>query len=372
MLRMKKSKVFFIIPTLDGGGAERVFTIVLNHLDHIKYELYLVLLRKEGKFLTQVPDHVHILSLNASRVLKAIPTLIRLTRLHKPDIIISGFLHVNLSILMLKWFFPSTTRIVVRETIVLSKHLRTLGKTEKVLLKLLIKWFYPLTNVIICQSTDMRDDLVKEFGINNDKLTIIRNPVDVTSLQKIIEDNPIQLSRHRYKIVAMGRLTYQKGFDLLINALAIVHEELNSVTLYLLGEGEELDSLKKKVYQEGLAGCVEFLGFVENPYRYLAAADVMAFSSRYEGFPNAVIESLACGTPVVAFNSPGGLNEIIVDDFNGWLVPEEDIQGFAKALIEAKNKKLNRDRIVSDINYRYNTASIINQYDTLLTNLLQR
>jgi glycosyltransferase involved in cell wall biosynthesis len=133
-------------------------------------------------------------------------------------------------------------------------------------------------------------------------------------------------------MVSAGTLEHRKGFDLLIDAMSKIVKENDKVHLTLLGDGPEKENLRKQIKSLSLSDNVRLAGFQKNPFIYFSRADLFVLSSRYEGLPNAVLESLACGTPVVAFNCPGGIDEIIVNESQGVLVPVNDVQALAKAI----------------------------------------
>jgi glycosyltransferase involved in cell wall biosynthesis len=110
------------------------------------------------------------------------------------------------------------------------------------------------------------------------------------------------------RLVSAGRLTYQKGFDMLIDAVARC---TRSVHLTILGEGPLRRELEERARAKGVSDRVRFAGFLKNPYPFFAQSDAFVLSSRYEGFPNVVLEALACGAPVIALPAPGGVREIL-------------------------------------------------------------
>jgi glycosyltransferase involved in cell wall biosynthesis len=142
--------------------------------------------------------------------------------------------------------------------------------------------------------------------------------------------------------VGCGRLTPQKGFADLIDAFTRVRAVLPA-SLWIVGEGEERGRLERQIRRLGLTDSVRLLGFRRNPYQYLAAADVFALSSRYEGFGNVVVEAMACNTPVVATDCPYGPAEIISDGLNGVLTPPADAEALSQAIIRVlKDPSLQR------------------------------
>ena len=173
-----------------------------------------------------------------------------------------------------------------------------------IMLKLLYKVLMPTANKVIVNSQAMYDDLQKR-KIKNNKLLLLHNPVDHLKIRKVKI-----LNRHPgrgLRLVAMGRLVYQKGFDRIIPIL----KEINNVHLTILGEGPDYIKLFNLSKSLGVENKINFKGFVDNVNTYIAAADYFILPSRWEGLPNSALESLALGTPVISFNEVVGLLDII-------------------------------------------------------------
>ena len=139
-------------------------------------------------------------------------------------------------------------------------------------------------------------------------------------------------NRREHRIVAMGRLTAQKGFDLLLQAFAKVAVTYSDWTLDILGEGDARKQLEALAQTLGIGERVRFRGWTAEPEGILNVAAVFALSSRYEGFPNALLEAMAVGLPCVSFDCDSGPAEIIRDTVDGLLVPAEDVDALASAL----------------------------------------
>jgi len=176
---------------------------------------------------------------------------------------------------------------------------------------------YPRFDLVICQSAYMRDDLIRHFAFPRSKAVVIHNPVDTERIRRLASNGHPVSDRGRSAsacsgrmphLVAAGRLSREKGFDLLIEALALCDAIRPRLTL--LGEGPLRSALERLAIDKRVADRVCFAGFQNNPYPFFAQADAFVLSSRYEGFPNVVLEALACGTPVIATPAPGGLAEI--------------------------------------------------------------
>jgi glycosyltransferase involved in cell wall biosynthesis len=184
---------------------------------------------------------------------------------------------------------------------------------------------------IVCQTEAMRDDVVRA-GVPADRTVVIPNPLDLAAIAaRAAGDSPF--GGKGPHLVAAGRFVPAKGFDLLLDAFAEVARAHPEARLHLLGEGPERAALEAKAAALGLGSQVAFEGFLENPYPWLRHADLFVLPSRYEGFPNVVLEALALGTPVAAFDCPGG--SAVVDGVNGRVVPAGDVGALAAAISAA-------------------------------------
>jgi glycosyltransferase involved in cell wall biosynthesis len=168
-------------------------------------------------------------------------------------------------------------------------------------------------------------------AVRPDQVVYLPNPVDVDAIARrgraaspFTGEGP--------HVLAVGRLTDQKGFDLLLTAFAEVASGGAPGTLTIVGAGEQRDALAAQAERLGIAGRVRLAGFQAEPYPWFAHADLFVLSSRYEGMPNVVLEALASGCPVVAFDCPHGVRELVQDGVNGRLLAPEDVPGLARAL----------------------------------------
>lgn len=304
-----KKKVCFLIPSLRGGGAERVIVTLLNYLDTSKFELVLVVLdTRNSVYLNNVPDVVRLIDLRVKRVRYALVRIFKILHKERPDIVFSTLGHLNLAIGLLRPFLPNSAVYIARESNTVSEVL--INSEKNFVWYLAYKFLYRSFDAVVCQSRDMYKDLVANFGLPSKRLLIINNPVDLKKV-RVLSKKKIKYAFNNdvINIVAAGRLTHQKGFDILLNAAALIGNE--NFKISILGEGEEEVNLKKLAKSLNISSRINFIGFVNNPYPYFSQADLFVLSSRYEGFPNVVLEALACGTPVIATPCPGGINEIL-------------------------------------------------------------
>lgn len=351
-------KIYFLLPGLTFGGAERVIFTLCNELDRSKFAPTLVLFSKEGMPLELVKSDVEVIDLKISRIRYAIFGVIKWIKKEKPDIVFGGWGEVSSLLSPVIPFFKKT-KFVARETNVVSEHVK---RKE-------IKFFYRFYNhfdKIIAQSDDMKMDLIKNWKINPEKIVKINNPVDVEFIESQMISEEKLFSSEFKNVVAIGNLTQRKGFDLLLN----VFEKLKDkpIKLYIIGDGRDREKLAKQKEELDLEN-VEFLGIQKNPYPFLKQADLFVLSSRYEGFPNVLLEAGVCGTFALANEAPGGINEIIQPGINGEVFPIEDFDGFATKILMCLENDYDKESIRESIVSRFSKEKIVERYNLILSEL---
>jgi len=369
-LRTKKNNrvsILFVIPSLQGGGAERVMVTLLSHLDCRKFRLVLAVVdMRDAVFAKGVPEDVEIVDLNCSRVRYAMPKIIRLIWSRKPEVVFSTLGHLNLGIAILRPLLPNGVRYISRESIVVS--MLPMAYSVPFWWGWAYRHFYRRFDKVICQSQDMRNDLIKNFGLPAEKAVVINNPVDIEGIRhsasKLATKNFSDTDYddvNTINLIAAGRLTKQKGFDLLIEAIALCNN--SRLKLTLLGEGPLRNELQLLAEKKGVSRQICFAGFQNNPYPFFAQADAFVLSSRFEGFPNVVLEALACGTPVIATPAPGGVKEIL-ERIDGCALAESvSAEGLANAI---KAFSFDKRKLSVDVVEPYNVEFITQCYEQVL------
>lgn len=348
--------ILFILPDLNMGGAERIITLLINNLDKNKFTPKLLLMRKEGYYLELLDKNIEIIDIKTSRIRNAFFPIVKVLRTLKPDIVFGGWGEVSAYLAPIIPFFPKI-RFIARETNIVSQHVT---RPE-------IRFFYRFYNnfdSVIAQSDDMKNDLINNLKIHEEKIIKINNPVDVDAVEaKSLEPMNFPFFEDYKNVVAIGNLSYRKGFDNLLKVFSYLKNE--NIFLYIIGEGddkEKLIELKDSLQIKN----VKFLGKITNPYPYLKNADLFILSSRYEGFPNVLLEAGATGTFSLANNCKGGINEIIEENINGRIISIEDHKNFAEEIKITLSKKYDKNRIKNSIINRFSKDKIIHQYEKIL------
>lgn len=338
----KMKKVFFLIPTLGGGGAERVMFYLLKSVDRSKFIPSLILFERDGELLLQLPSDINIMVLKSDKnilwriwgftwfILASRFSL--LAKTEKPDVVVSFMWYANLIALMARLFSRIDYRVIVSERYGLTVSYE--GKLIEFLRRIIIHFIYPRSDSIIVNSKEMGRQLIQKFGIPQNKVAIIYNPIDICRVTEFSKEKVDRLW-HKEKIpiiIGIGRLTPQKGFSYLIKTIHKVSEEGVPCSLIILGQGKEERELKNLVIELEMESKIFFLGFQQNPYKYLAHSSIFILSSLYEGFPNVLLEALALGKPCIATRCPTGPDEIITDEVDGLLIPPADEDALAVAI----------------------------------------
>ncbi len=363
-----RARVLFILPTLMGGGAERVICTLLRHLDRDQFVATLAVLdMTNAVYRADVPDDIPVVDLQRGRLRQALLAIGRLIWKTRPDLVFSTSGHVNLALAAGRPLLPHKSKFVARETAMISLLQEPGYEAVPVWWHWAYRRFFGALDAVVCQSEEMRSDLVEQLSVPRDRTVVIPNPVDIDAIRQRAAE-PVDVGwravRDTIELVAAGSLQPRKGFDLLIDALAFA--ERPDLRLTILGDGPLRQALQSQAVRRGVADRVRFLGFQKNPYPFIAAADAFVLSSRFEGMPNVVLEALACGTPVIALPAPGGVREVL-KGMTGCRVAT-DVS--AAALATELRQFVFGHRLPADVVAPYAVADVTRRYEAVLANAL--
>lgn len=336
------SSVVIFLPSLDGGGAERVMLNLARGFVEQGIKVDLVLVKAEGPYLSQVPSEVRLVHLENKKLLFSLPTLVRYIQKEQPIAILCGENDANIIALWAKRLAGMSTRVVVSVHNHLSRESKNSNKLKRQLSPLLARWFYPQADAVVTVSQGVAEDLIC-LGLPRDNIKVIYNPIFTPELLEKAQQplaHPWFSAQEPPVILGVGRLEKQKDFPALIRAFAQLQQQ-RPVRLMILGEGPERSRIEAMVEQLGLTDSVALPGFVANPYAYMTHSAVFVLSSIWEGFGNVIVEAMATGTPVVSTNCESGPAEILENGKYGKLVAMEDVEGMAEAIADTLDRPPN-------------------------------
>ena len=370
----ERPRVLLLIPHLGGGGAEQVIALLARCLSRDKYELHLGLVTQADTGPEPMPSWVHIHGLGAPRVRAGAFQLLRLVRRLEPDVILSGMFHLNFLVLLLRPFFPHGTRVLVRQNGTVSAALAFGGLPGST--RLLYRVLYRHADRVICQTTAMAKDLAGELGIPEERLAVLPNPVDVEAIRAAAEDDPAEWTWPESSfpgphLLAVGRLSREKGFDLLLRAMVTVREQFPQADLVIAGAGPEEAALKALRRELGLEASVRFAGHIDRPSACFPGASVFVLSSRHEGLPNALLEAVACGLPIVALPASEGVVDLLRGQPGAWLAPEISSEALAGSLITALKVLQPGQRFAHSFIEKFRFDRAIHAYEDLIDSVLK-
>jgi glycosyltransferase involved in cell wall biosynthesis len=357
-----------LIPHLGGGGAERVTALLARGLLPEKYEVHLGLITQAQTGSEALPSSVHLHALGAPRVRAGAFRLLRLVRRLKPELILSGMAHLNFLVLLLRPFFPRGTRVLVRQNATVSSTLAGAPWHARLFYRLL----YRRADRVICQTQSMADDLARELRLAENRLTVLPNPVNVKEIRVSIDLNPAPQTGSSLLLLAVGRLSQEKGFDLLLRAMVSVREEYPETSLLIAGAGQEEAELKALCHALGLDAIVHFAGFIDRPWTLFPAATLFVLPSRHEGLPNALLEAAAAGLPIVALPASGGVANLLRDQPGVWLAPEISAEALAASLLAALGALRPGERFAHPFVEIFRMDRALQAYESLIDRTLER
>ena len=334
------NKIIFLIPTLSLGGGERVVSELSLSLPE-SIEKVIVLFKEEISYLYKG----RVISLNTpisseNSLLKIYHYFLgllkfrKIVKSEKPDYVIS-FGHPSNIINIL-----CGAKSIVRADNFFSSALNGFGGG---IYKILIKVLFKRASIVVAVSKESAQDLIKNFNVKKEKIKVIYNPLNVEEIEKLAKE-PLEKKYQKIfqnpVIINMGRLNKQKGQQYLIEAFCEIKNKIKDAKLVILGKGELEDSLKYLSEKMGFKDDIHFLGWQENPFKFLASSKIFILSSLWEGLPYVLLEAMACGLPIVSFDCKSGPREI--------LAPNTDFSFQARnieyaeygVLVEKENKKL--------------------------------
>lgn len=327
-------KVLFFINSEVGGG-ERMSVNISKMLPRDEFGVKYLIIRdkKYGNTSTSIinflPKKSDITILDTKNQLDKVWKFFRIIKKQKPDIVFASHYNIIDKILIMKPFLRGVKFIIRAEN---------QYSTFSTIKKLIIRLTYSKADVLIAQTDEMKANFIDNGVLPANRVVTLENPVDKDYIEEklAIVSSPYPNDGKKH-IVAVGRFGYQKGYDILVKSLAKVYDSNKGVDLYLVGsyvgkwqsEYERVMAIAKDLCIDDMIHCV---GFNDNPYQYIKYADCFVLSSRWEGLPNVLVESLYLQTPVAAFKCIPIIERMVRDGVDGCLAEPEDMESLATAI----------------------------------------
>lgn len=370
-------RITLVSACLECGGTERAVVSLAQGLMGRGSTITVITLSGEDKDFYSLPEGITRVALNIVPVVRAQNTLVRFRALvlrlrtlrrtisaTQPDVIVSLLQHVN--VLTLLALAGTSSPLVVSER----NHpaMQSSGKQ--------LNWLRRVTYGRAARLVSVSQDIDRCFTwLPRAKRAVIHNAV-TPEFESVAETRSPRAGVPEKKLlVAMGRLTYLKGFDLLLNAFARVAGKHPDWDLIIVGEGELRSELEELREQLGLQDRVVLPGQLSNPFPLLRQAQLFVLPSRGEGFPNVLIEAMACGLPVIAADCPSGPNEIVRDGENGVLVPAQEVVALADAMNRLMSDEAERRRLANggaEVKERFSLGKITDAWQELLHQVVKQ
>jgi glycosyltransferase involved in cell wall biosynthesis len=357
------------LPDLAMGGVPLLYIRLIPHWTAAGFQVSLLLDRKTGPLLDRVPVGIPVIELGAKRQLTATPLLRRFLRAKRPDILLCAISQMNVTAVIARALAGTRTRLVVSQHNPLSVLAKRPGFAHRSL-PLLHRFVIPGADAIVAVSKGVADDMTASGSIPRDRIEVIYNGVVDPDFIAGREAPPqAELATPGRRIVSVGRLAEQKDYATLLHAFAQLPDP--DLQLLILGEGPLRAEYEALARELGVADRVRMPGNMPNPLPEIRTADLFVLSSRYEGFPLALIEALACGTPVVSTNCMFGPSEVLEDGRFGTLVPVGDPAALARGIADALACPADREMLRAQ-GETYSVQACAAEYAGLFDRLLAR
>lgn len=317
------------------GGVERMMNSLITGLLDAGHAVDVVVLKSEGGHFRALPAGARVVRVGTRHAALAVPGLVRYLRRVRPRALLAAKDRAARAAIRARRLAGVPTRIVVRIGNTLSESLAGRSRLRRFLRYRPIRRLYPQADAIVAVSQGVADDVVATSGVDASRVVVLPNPVITDALDALARepiDHPWFADKSVPVILGVGRLTRQKDFPTLLNAFARVRSERDA-RLLILGEGEDRQALERQAKALGIVDGIDLAGFADNPYAYMARADLFVLCSAWEGSPNVLTEAMHLGVPVIATDCRSGPREVLDGGRIAPLVPVGDPAAMAAAIV---------------------------------------
>jgi len=358
--------VALVLPSLEGGGAERVFLRLARLFTQRGLAVEVVVARWGGSLQRELPASVRLVDLHSGRPSRAIPALVCYLRRTRPRAVLSALTHTNLAVAIAYRLAKVTGRCVLSEhTDVRIALPQQKSLWDWQLIRFLGRKVYPWADAVAAVSCGVAESVIETFRLPDNQVQVIYHPIDALEIQRLGEF-PVEFPWHDDLpvVVAVGRLVPEKDYPCLLYAFARLIHHL-PCHLAIFGEGKERQNLERLISELGISQDVWLAGFVPNPFPWVARAKLLVLSSQWEGLGGVLLEALCLGVPIVATDCPSGPAEVLEHGRFGTLVPPGDAPKLAEAMAQVLaggGPKFDREEALA----RFQPNRVVDQYLNVL------
>lgn len=327
---MTKKKVICFMPGT-AGGSQRMMLALSKQLDSNRYDVCIAVIDSQVSTIKHfIPERYSLIHVKVRNIWDfSMVKMLRVIRREKPDYIFSSIFYLNLRALVVGKI--SGIPVILRQ----DNYLANTKLYQRVIAKYIYKW----AKVVILQQEEMKEEFKRVFKFPDEKLTVIHNPIDKESIDSRISEPSPYPKDESINYLWVGRFDWKKGQDILAEAFVKMHDRLPQSHLYYVGRTSDDKIMFEKtvaiIANAGLMDYVHFIGHDNNPYRWTKNCDCFVLPSRLEGLPNALVEAMYLNVPVVATKCIPIIERMVQDGYNGYLVPSEDSDAMADAMVKA-------------------------------------
>ena len=331
-------KIYFLLPDLSAGGAERVSITIARLLHKEGHDVEFINFGyRKGEMLDWIEPEFKMTCLECGRVLNAIPKLMAFMKSHPNSIYFSSREHV--SIVGMIAAKKTGRQIVVRiPNMPKNKLSKGIAGIKMIIIKTINRWLLKSAKFVIAQNTEMRNQLLEYYHLQDEKVVAINNPIDIDYVKSSAEGSTNPFDASKVNFLNVCNIAYSKGIDVLEKAWPKVKSEIPNACMNIVGRNTS-EYAKELVSKANELEDFTFWGFQSNPYTYLKHCDVFVLPSRMEGFPNVILEAQCFNRPVASTTCVAVIKEIVQEGKNGYYCDIEDSEALADCMIKAAKLK---------------------------------
>lgn len=370
-------RVACVIHSIDGGGAERVMAGLVNRMAGRGHRVTLITLDDGRNDRHDIDPDVDRRMLDVmNRPQRKTSALTRLRTLRRElssgsyDVILSFCDATNLLVLI-SMIGRRSPPIVVSERS--DPAFQSLGRFRERLRNRL----YRNAAAVICLSQDVARTLKLKTGVEPIVIASAVDRVPQNRSMHVLDESQHQPHAGRVRLIAVGRLEHEKGFDRLLRSLATIDQDdqaqsIPDYELQICGDGSQIETLKNLTRELNLHDRVAFVGWKRPIWPMYHRSDVFVLPSRYEGFPSAMLEAMACGLAVVAVDAGGGVRDAIRHDQNGWLIPNdsESLSRGLRVILSDPDRRQRLGQAATEVADRFSWELMVDAYESVLARTL--